>query len=86
MTTLLNEISKAGLPEKFKEEIAKSALHIMHQANNKELINLDSIVKFDNIMEKKEDEKLKEAEKIFSNIKQAEKPSENDNNQEEIYL
>lgn len=83
MSDLLKEISKSGFPEDFQQEIGKSALHLMYQHNNKNLINIESIKEFDDLLEKDTEDKLKNAEKIFSNIEAKEKPVE-DNNEEII--
>jgi hypothetical protein len=86
MSELLRELSSGGVPSKFQKEIAKSALHIIYQSNNKELINLDSIIEFDSIIEQSEDNKLISAEKIFSKVEAGKIDDSKNNNNEEIYL
>lgn len=88
MSELLKELSKQGIPSDFQKETSKSALHLLFQSNNKGLINLDSLIEFDGLLEKNEDEKLSTAERIFSNVENNEtvEEAEDENNKEEIYL
>lgn len=85
MSKILKELRGNELPSDFSKEVSKSALHALYQNNNKALINLDSIVAFDDLMELTENEKLQSVEKIFSSAKSSVEPDD-DNNKEEIYL
>jgi hypothetical protein len=85
MSKVLKEIRSNEFPSDFISEVSKSALHALYQSNNKSLINLESIVSFDNLIELNENEKLTSAEKIFSNVESSTEPEVN-NNKEAIYL
>ena len=89
MSKILEEISGAGLPEDFKSEIEKSAYHLVYHGNNT-LLNIDSIVELDNIVElPTQADKLSAAESIFSNIDTSiptNNSVDNNNNNETVYL